>query len=445
MKRIIAALILLAPSIASAQTVNDIAKKGACSTAGVIGISDQLVKAHMCLAPGLFVPFTPHAGISLSSSSVKPYLLASSRDALWKASASKALQVNSAFRTLADQYVLYYSGGCGLAAKPGNSNHETGRAVDLENWSAALSAMTAAGCEHPYPSSDPVHFDCPGIDAKADSIRAFQKLWNLNNPADKIDEDGIYGPATESRLAKSPAGGFTTPVDCSGPPPLDAEFVTQGSDAPKDPTGKNHFRVCAGAKVSFWFEVRNVGGVSWVDVDDGKPDAFGRAVRLGVPGDKPDVFTGDTRISLKLNTNPDVHSTKQTPPGGDCNDKPLCSRTIFRGEGSAPTTPGVVKTSWKLVDEGRAWFGPDMYLSYDVVDCAAGEDAGVVEDAGTSDDAGGDAGELQADNPDLQGGCACDLSKREKPSAWIALLGLLVTRTPSRERKRPGTNPKAPK
>jgi hypothetical protein len=70
-------------------------------------------------------------------------MAASARAALWTASLTLNLQVNSMFRTLADQYVLYYSGACGLAARPGQSNHESGRAVDLANWSAALRAMTA--------------------------------------------------------------------------------------------------------------------------------------------------------------------------------------------------------------------------------------------------------------------------------------------------------------
>src|SRR5438093_260966 len=71
----------------------------------------------------------------------------------------------------------------------------------------------------PTPSTDPVHFDCPGADHRSDSILAFQKLWNVNNPGDKIAEDGSYGPATESRLAKSPAGGFPIADDCTTPPP----------------------------------------------------------------------------------------------------------------------------------------------------------------------------------------------------------------------------------
>jgi MYXO-CTERM domain-containing protein len=200
---------LLTPTIARAQSVASVAARRECSTAGVVGLSSQLVATQLCLRPGVFARVTPHANVTLTSSRVHPLMLASSRDALWAASRSVNLQVNSMFRSLADQYVLYHSGACGLAAQPGRSNHETGRAVDLSNWSSALGAMTRAGCAHPYPSNDAVHFDCPGGDRRADSILAFQRLWNINHPEDRIAEDGAYGPVTANRLGRSPAGGFS--------------------------------------------------------------------------------------------------------------------------------------------------------------------------------------------------------------------------------------------
>ena len=100
-------------STVSAQTVRDIANRGACSTSGLEGISAQLAEAQRCQNPGAFVRFAPHPGISLSSSRVHPYLQASARDALHRAAARTPITINSAFRTLADQYVLYHSGGCG--------------------------------------------------------------------------------------------------------------------------------------------------------------------------------------------------------------------------------------------------------------------------------------------------------------------------------------------
>ncbi|MBX3249071.1 MAG: carboxypeptidase regulatory-like domain-containing protein [Myxococcales bacterium] len=222
----------------SAQTVRDIANRGTCSTAGIEGLSRQLAEAQMCLRPGAFVRFAPHPNITLSSSRVHPYAQATARDALHRAAQRGPLQVNSAFRTLADQYVLYHSGGCGLAARPGQSNHQSGRAVDLQNHSAARSRMEGQGCAW-FGSRDPVHFDCPGGDRRSDSILAFQRLWNTNHPGDRIAEDGVYGPATESRLGRSPAGGFSRGAcDAAPPPPPPPSGTTrfigavyEGSDA----------------------------------------------------------------------------------------------------------------------------------------------------------------------------------------------------------------------
>ncbi|MFO0563284.1 MAG: thrombospondin type 3 repeat-containing protein [Polyangiales bacterium] len=200
------AVVLATPAI-HAQTVGSVARSSGCTTTGVRGISAQLVATQICMRPTLFVRVSGR-GISYSSSSVHPLMTDSARDAIVRAASNRAITVNSMFRTLADQYVLYHSGACGLAARPGQSNHQSGRAVDLANWSSVVSTMGAAGCAHPYPGNDPVHFDCPGGDYRSESIRAFQRLWNANNPSDRIAEDGAYGPATESRLARSPAAGF---------------------------------------------------------------------------------------------------------------------------------------------------------------------------------------------------------------------------------------------
>jgi hypothetical protein len=218
-------VVLLGSVPVRAQTVRDLANRGECSTAGLEGLSRQLAEAQRCLRPGAFVSFAPAPGITLQTSRVHPYLQATARDALHAAASRVAITVTSAFRTLADQYVLYHSGGCGLAARPGQSNHQTGRAVDVSNYSAARSALEAAGCAW-LGSSDPVHFDCPGTDRRSDAVLAFQRLWNTNNPADRIDEDGVYGPQTEARLSRSPAGGFPT-SGCGCEPGCDGDAIVR--------------------------------------------------------------------------------------------------------------------------------------------------------------------------------------------------------------------------
>lgn len=215
---------------AAAQTVADIAARGACSTAGLEGISRQLADSQTCMRPGQFVRFAPHPRITLSSSRVHPYLQASARDAVHRvADGGTSLTINSAFRTLADQYVLYHSGGCGLAATPGRSNHQSGRAIDVSSYSSVRSALEGAGCAW-LGSRDPVHFDCPGSDLRSDAVLTFQRLWNANNPGDRIAEDGAYGPQTESRLGRTPAAGFATDLctetceaHCEGDVIVDAE------------------------------------------------------------------------------------------------------------------------------------------------------------------------------------------------------------------------------
>jgi hypothetical protein len=67
-----------------------------------------------------------------------------------------------------------------------------------------------------------VHFDYVGggtVSLRGLSVQAFQRLWNRNNPSDRIDEDGDYGPATESRLARAPASGFARGASCSAGEP----------------------------------------------------------------------------------------------------------------------------------------------------------------------------------------------------------------------------------
>ncbi|HEY8427836.1 MAG TPA: thrombospondin type 3 repeat-containing protein [Sandaracinaceae bacterium] len=207
-------LVLAAPPV-SAQTVGQIARRGVCSTAGVEGISRQLVQTQLCMAPSQFVEVR-HSRIRRTSSRVHLLMTRPARRALVRAAKRQTLYVNSAFRPVSEQYVLRHSGACAAAALPGSSNHQSGRAVDLSNWSSARSVMASVGCRW-LGSFDAVHFDCPGPDLRRWSVRAFQRLWNVNHPRDRIAEDGIYGPATAHRLARSPARGFRrTPCDRDG-------------------------------------------------------------------------------------------------------------------------------------------------------------------------------------------------------------------------------------
>jgi hypothetical protein len=197
-----------------------------CSTTAVKGLATQLVEEIQCMRPGTMKSIAGKPGLSLGSA-VFPFLQTPAADALIKAQASRnaTLHVNSGLRALPQQYLLYRwyrTGRCGigLAASPGTSNHESGLAVDVDDDAAWRGSLERQGFRW-LGASDPVHFDyvAGGVGLRGLSVEAFQRLWNRNHPEDRIAEDGDYGPATESRLAKSPSDGFAKGADCDKPAP----------------------------------------------------------------------------------------------------------------------------------------------------------------------------------------------------------------------------------
>ncbi|MCC7535497.1 MAG: hypothetical protein IT379_04765, partial [Deltaproteobacteria bacterium] len=166
------------------------------------------------------------ANLHLASSRVHPYLSPEGRDMLLSVARSRDVTITSALRTIAEQYIL--KGGCAVAADPGRSNHETGRAIDVSNYGSVGGSLTRAGFGHPLPSSDPVHYDAPGDDLRRLSVLAFQRLWNANHPRDRIDDDGVAGPQTLARLGRSPAEGFATGRVCGACTP--SREVCNGRD-----------------------------------------------------------------------------------------------------------------------------------------------------------------------------------------------------------------------
>ncbi|HEU4536036.1 MAG TPA: M15 family metallopeptidase, partial [Polyangiaceae bacterium] len=207
--------------ITAGGTVAD-AVAGGCSTTSVFGLSEQIVKETNCLVPGALAAM-PNRSDFVKSAATFPFLQTPGRDALVKMldADSRTFSVNSMLRTVAQQYLLFawfQQGRCGIqaAATPGKSNHETGLALDTSDFSAFRPALEARGFKW-FGSGDQVHFDFVGAGTKnltGVGVRAFQRLWNLNNPGDLITVDGLYGPQTESRLRKSPAAGFAKGASC---------------------------------------------------------------------------------------------------------------------------------------------------------------------------------------------------------------------------------------
>jgi hypothetical protein len=229
-----------------------------CTTSAVKGLSTQLVEEIQCLRPGTMKSIEGEPGLVLGAA-VFPWLQTKAAEAVVAAQKERGvpLEINSALRTLPQQYLLYRwykSGRCniGLAASPGQSNHESGLAIDVED-NAAWKETLAAHDMKWLGASDPVHFDYVGegrVDLGGLSVLAFQKLWNRNHPEDPIAEDSAYGDDTEKRLALAPVGGFPQGADCStkpapvptSPPPTNGDEdattnKTQGARSSGDGTG----------------------------------------------------------------------------------------------------------------------------------------------------------------------------------------------------------------
>ncbi|MEO8703843.1 MAG: hypothetical protein ABI867_27580 [Kofleriaceae bacterium] len=192
-----------------------------CSTGDVLVLSTQIAEEVNCMLPGQLVRFDASAKIVFAGSAILPFLGSGARDDLYATAeaGSGAIEVTSAFRTVVQQYLLhrwFELGRCGItaAADPGDSNHESGRALDVSNYSDWIATFAAHGWDHSVPG-DPVHFDhLASDDIRGADILAFQRLWNRNAPGDAIDEDGDYGPATADRVKRAPAEGFGIGAIC---------------------------------------------------------------------------------------------------------------------------------------------------------------------------------------------------------------------------------------
>ena len=214
-------------------------ERNSCSTTVVLGLSRQIADEVNCMLPGQLVRFEPTANIKFTSAAVLPYIDPDGLADLTAAAAGTTITINSGFRTVAQQYLLYrwrQLGRCGIsaAATPGRSNHESGRALDISNYSAVRSKLSARGWKQTV-AGDLVHFDhISSPDIRGADVQAFQRLWNSNNPNDQIAEDGDYGPMTAARLAKSPGQGFTKGASCGNSAPPDSGLALPDPSIPDE-------------------------------------------------------------------------------------------------------------------------------------------------------------------------------------------------------------------
>lgn len=211
---------------ARARTVLQASEKS-CSTAIVDGLSRQIIRQSRCIDPNAFVAVPAQPNLE-TSSHVFLYMERSARDQLVHVLSShrgQTMTVHSALRTVAQQFLLRRwatSKRCGiqLATLPGESNHETGLALDIGEPSKWRSALEAQGFAW-LGSIDKVHFDYKGKGASSRTgvdVMAFQQLWNRNHPDEPLAANGQYTAATEARLKSAPAGGFPVGPGCEKAP-----------------------------------------------------------------------------------------------------------------------------------------------------------------------------------------------------------------------------------
>lgn len=279
----------------SAITVADAVDAG-CSTSQVAGLSQQIIGQANCISPGAYEELAPLPSNVTLGGAVLPYIQLPARDALLdalNANPGQSMQINSMLRTVAQQYLLYrwyQQGRCGigLAATPGNSNHENGLAIDIQQYNTWRSDLEARGFDW-LGGNDPVHFDYRGMDAvnqKGVDVLAFQQLWNINHPDDLIDADGIYGPQTQARMEQSPAEGFPMGPDCGDDPmdppvpPSDVELTARfldASDVYADGPSEGAVDLVEGGRYQLEVMLRHVGQSSGqaIEVDIALPEGVG--------------------------------------------------------------------------------------------------------------------------------------------------------------------------
>ncbi|MCB9594253.1 MAG: D-alanyl-D-alanine carboxypeptidase family protein [Sandaracinaceae bacterium] len=377
-------LALSAP--ASAQTVGDRwGTIGTCSTGTIRSwpINDQIARAHRCLGGVEIVPIVARRNLRLLRGTEWGH--ARTRDAVYRAAESQSLQINTAYRTVLEQHGLDQT--CtSAAAAPGHSNHETGTALDIQQAGSARAALEGAGCDWPAIPGDLVHYNCPPFGTRITSVIAFQRLWNLNHPSDRIAEDNSFGPITRGKLMASPIAGFANDGcgcdDTAGPFTFSCDGEETGAtcvslDEPADPDGWDDNFLCSETDLGFrWSTDGPIDGMRCVNVTE---SADAHAADWAddyacLPEDSPYelAWSGHDPIAGW-----DCVRWNETDDPGTWNDNYLCSRRVhcfsaggltFCGNGP-PDDEALTCVSLESAEDPDTW--------HDNVLCAA-MDLGIV-------------------------------------------------------------------
>ena len=207
----------------SVQQFATTSSQNGCSTAGLRPLNEQIVEVLLSSVntnnETNLVRCDDIPRLRVIGNSTIALLQPAARESLQEVIAREGRQLKliHAYRTIAQQFVLLQwkiRGRCNITAarRPGTSDHERAIAIDIDDFSVWREALERNGWDWAGPG-DRGHFSFrgPGVSPKVltESVRSFQKLWNLNNPDDLIDEDGVFGDIEIGpRLLLSPIEGF---------------------------------------------------------------------------------------------------------------------------------------------------------------------------------------------------------------------------------------------
>lgn len=214
-------MVLLCSPTNKLLTISQYAEQSAldktCTKEGVKKISFQIFEKLKIVMGNELVSCEDF--VEVVGPSAIPYLQPAAAKALKKAVVEfgEKPKLLHSYRTIAQQHVLYYwfnKRNCKitLAAPIGSSPHEQAIAIDIQENAKWRKVLAKHNWKWRGPT-DPGHFTYIGgglsDKIRKEGIRAFQNLWNENNPNDLIQEDGIYGETeTGPRLRKSPSEGW---------------------------------------------------------------------------------------------------------------------------------------------------------------------------------------------------------------------------------------------
>ena len=204
------------------EAIDKMIQANVVDTGCVSNLSRQIINQMNTLQTSILVNFESLPGLNITPAPYLNFYLQSGAKETLRAALRQGMTqqpnlkmtVNSAYRTVAQQHILYRVFQQAprlipLAAKPGNSNHENGLAIDVANYNAWKPYLLANGWKW-LGGNDPVHFfeDNGRTDVDDLGVKAFQTLWNKFNPNELMTVDGKFGAQTAAKMDRCLITGF---------------------------------------------------------------------------------------------------------------------------------------------------------------------------------------------------------------------------------------------